>query len=152
MRDLGCMYGTEPTEVHALSVRLLGSCSDPDQFQIEPSACLTKLRQFKEMFKFRHKQIYSAKHLWGVVKVFPSDPEELRWSHVEVYNNAFPDADKGPEHRPVACPLNEALLDQVRLAIPARSSHHSINVCFRHPVRGAYITEIPRNGRFYTQV
>ena len=58
---------------------------------------------------------------FGKVIVYPPTIEEFETRYPEIFSLAFSDT------APVACPVNETALEQLRLRLPARSTHQAIS-------------------------
>ncbi len=122
---IGDVFSSELSWVHVVSMLTLASHdSDVDSFSIEPANCLTKLRDIKAYAKSMRKTMLSH---YGVVALYPEDPNDLKLQHPEVYQAAYPNASPDdPSTLPVKSPLNAALLEQLRAKLPARVSHQSM--------------------------
>ena len=57
---------------------------------------------------------------------YPDTPEKLRLEHPAVWNAAFSEAE-GIEGMPKTCQVDERILEQIRIRLPARKTHNSIS-------------------------
>ena len=115
---LGCTCPSEPTEVHACAIlTLVGLELEAESLHvvIKPAECLHKLRDLKAGIKVLRGRVRLPHY--GVVRVYPPTWQELRSQYPDVFAHAFPE----PDRLPAECPLNEKVLDQLRMRMPARS-------------------------------
>ena len=130
---LGDVYGTEFSDVHAIAlIELAARDSQIQTITFSPKDTLAKLKQYKDMQKLNKKRIEKSSaerrthNHYGQVLIFPSDPDELKRVHPEIYTYAYPGAPENPTAMPVASKVNECLLQRLRDQMPARVTHNTV--------------------------
>jgi hypothetical protein len=122
--SIGLTNPNESTFVNFVSILELAACQNAAA-NLNASACFMKLKKLKDMFNTQKKRGRLGHE--GKVLVYPANPEDLRDTHLDVFNAAFMNAE-GQANLPGPCPLDAVALDQVRLRLPARATHQSICV------------------------
>jgi len=114
---MGLAHPTEGTYVLMTAILLLASHNGSlDTIDIKGTTALATLRDLKCMMKsWKHGAATS-------VLEFPPDPEDFKKTAPATYNQAY-------MHQPPApCPLDSAVLQQVRHSLPARKTHATVSM------------------------
>ncbi len=123
VNELGLSWPNETTLVHCVATFIMAGCrSEDDAFLIEPNDAFTILRDLKSGIKnLRSKG--GIPH-WGRIIVYPNTLAEFESKFPDVFQVCYPG---GRAEVPEQCPISESKLEQLRLRLPARSTHSSVS-------------------------
>jgi len=122
---LGDVFCSEMSEVHSIAILELAARDvDAEIFDINPQDCYTKLSRLKDLFKQMRKKAPNPH--FGQVTLFPETPDQLKNENPSLYHAAYPGHETDESCRPVASQVDEAMLQHIRIQLPARRTHNSI--------------------------
>ena len=144
----GQPFPNEMTVVHWVSMLVYAQhgIDSQEPMQINPMDAKQLNQTLKDMLKAKRKH-RAANAFDATITSYPPDPATLKDTHPGWFEAMYPGYTIDPELLPAACPLNEAILEQIRVRLPARSTHSSVNQ------QAFSMTKyVPRNGQDMQQI
>jgi len=144
----GQPFPNEMTVVHWVSMLIYAQhgIDSQEPMQINPMDAKQLNQQLKDMLKAKRTH-RAANAFDAAITSYPPDPATLKDTHPGWFEVMYPGYTTHPELLPAACPLNEAILEQIRVRLPARSTHSSVNQ------QAFSMTKyVPRNGQNMQQI
>ena len=136
----GVHHPTETTQLHIVAMTIL-ICNKEhmeSHMRIDANEAYQKLQVLKQMYNnARQIRPDNAPQIFGQLRVYPHTVEEFETELPALFSFCFPDATR----RPVPCPLDEMVLNQVRMRLPSRRSNKSLNSI---QVGGAHCVQNPQ--------
>ena len=140
-------YSAELSYVNDVSVLAAAASLDSDETfpAVDAADCHAKIKDLKDLVHTSRKR-KPCPH-YGIVEVYPASWQEFRCTYPTIFASAYPSfkledpatAIHGPQ---TPCPLDDFVLDQIRMQIPARNTHRTFNI----GLRGARRPQSARNG------
>ena len=136
----GVHHPTETTQLHIVAMTIL-ICNKEhmeSHMRIDANEAYQKLQVLKQMYNnARQIRPDNAPQIFGQLRVYPHTVEEFETELPALFSFCFPDATR----RPVPCPLDEMVLNQVRMRLLSRRSNKTLNSI---QVGGAHCVQNPQ--------